>query len=56
MDDKTITLVFLDNPQLVQQRGKIEFTISAGIRLVTQSVIWYFWIWVSNLKKKNIKV
>ena len=37
--DKKLDWFFLDDPHVVQDRGRIEFLILAGIGLVTGSVI-----------------
>ena len=37
--DQKSRLVFSDDPQMVQDRGRIEFTISTGNGLVTRSVV-----------------
>ena len=42
MGDQKNRLVSLDERRVVQDRGRIEFPISAGVGLVTQSVIKYF--------------
>ena len=39
MSDQKGRLVFSDDPQVVQDRGRIEFPISAETGLVTRSVI-----------------